>query len=109
MGNHLIVSKATVTKSGEATLVVKGDIDFTVAAELKSEGESLVAGMGDRVVVDLQEAGRMGSVAVSVLLCWLRMARAKGKEMVIVNMPRKMFDVVRMSGLDDVLPIGPSE
>ena len=48
-------------------------------------------------------------VAVSVLLCWLRMARAKCQEMVIVNMPRKMFDVVRMSGLDDVLPMGSSE
>ncbi|MGB3622903.1 STAS domain-containing protein [Ketobacter sp. MCCC 1A13808] len=85
-------------------LEISGDMVFASATWLRSEGEKLLPGMGDRIVVDLAQVGRVGSVGISVLLCWMRMAQVLGKELQYVNAPDDMLDVSRVSSLDSVIP-----
>jgi phospholipid transport system transporter-binding protein len=55
------------------------------------------------VTVDLQGATDVGSVGVSVVLSWMRKAEQLGKQLKVVNMPDKMRDVSRVSGLEQLL------
>lgn len=92
-----------VVRVDASRMAVQGDMLVPDAITLRAEGEALIASLASPVIVDLAEAGNVGSVGVSVLLCWLRKADALGKRLVVVNMPDKMRDVSRVSGLDELL------
>jgi len=85
-------------------LEISGDMVFASATWLRCEGEKLLPGMGELIEVDLAQVGRVGSVGISVLLCWLRMAQVLGKELRFINAPDDMMDVSRVSSLDSVIP-----
>lgn len=85
-------------------LEISGDMVFASATWLRSEGEKLLPSMGELVEVDLAQVGRVGSVGISVLLCWLRMAQVLGKQLKFVNVPDDMMDVSRVSSLESVIP-----
>lgn len=99
------MSSVQVTKTDAHTLTVAGVIDVTNAMVLKQEGEALLPSLSDNAVVDLGGVEQSGSVGVSVLLCWMRAAQSLNKSIVFKHMPGKMFDVARVSGLDEVLPL----
>lgn len=85
-------------------MAVEGDMMFADALELRAAGEALLPSLGDTVTVDLATVERVGSVGVSVLMCWMRCAGKLGKKLIVVNMPDKLYDVSRVSGLDEVIP-----
>jgi phospholipid transport system transporter-binding protein len=92
-----------VIRVDTSRMAVQGDMLVQEAVTLRTEGEALLASLTSPVTVDLAGAGNVGSVGVSVLLCWMRKAEALGKRLVVVNMPDKMRDVSRVSGLDELL------
>lgn len=97
--------KVEIEKQDAEHLKVSGTIDVDNAVDLKAEGEALLKSCGDMVHVDLSGVKQSSSVGVSLLLCWARAAKLLGKDIQYHHMPGKMFDVARVSGLDDVLPI----
>lgn len=94
----------SLIRVNDQQLAISGDMLFSSAARLRGEGEKVLPGMAQKVTVDLAQVGRVGSVGISVLLCWLRMAQVLGKELVFVNVPDDMLDVSRVSALDSVIP-----
>lgn len=84
-------------------MALEGDVSVTNAMDLRVQGEALLAELSSPVAVDLAAAGNMGSVGLSLLLCWQRKAETLGKRIDVVNMPDKMRDVSRVSGLDQML------
>ena len=92
------------TESPERVSVV-GVIDVQNAMDLKVRGEALIAKANDSIAFDLSGIEHSGSVGVSLLLVWMRAAAASDKQLVYLNIPSKMFDIARVSGLDDVLPL----
>lgn len=93
-----------VVQVDASRMAVEGDLLVDGALELRAAGEALLATLSSPVTVDLAGAGAVGSVGVSVLLCWMRHAEKIGKRLIFVNMPDKMYDVSRVSGLDEVIP-----
>ena len=92
-----------VTRINDSTLAVEGDIQVDEALAIRKQGEALLAGLTSPVTVDLAKAANVGSVGISILLCWMRKAEALGKRLNIINIPDKMYDVSRVSGLDEIL------
>jgi len=84
-------------------MAVEGDMLVTDALTLRSQGEALLVSLPGPVAVDLSQVGAVSSAGVSVLLCWMRKAEELGKQLLVVNMPDKMRDVSRVSGLDSLL------
>lgn len=82
---------------------VEGDMQVNDALGLREQGEAMLGSLASPVTVDLKGALNVGSVGVSVLMCWIRKAEQLGKKLVVVNMPDKMYDVSRVSGLDELL------
>lgn len=81
-----------------------GEVTTDNALVLRHEGERALKDASASLVVDLAGISRSTSAAISVLLCWMRAADRLGKKIQFANMPDKMFDVARVSGLDAVLP-----
>lgn len=94
----------SLIRVNDGQLAISGDMLFASATRLRSEGEKLIPRMEDRITVDLSQVGRVGSVGISVLMCWLRMAQVLGKTLIFVNAPDDMLDVSRVSSLDTVIP-----
>ncbi|MCG8670685.1 MAG: STAS domain-containing protein [Pseudomonadales bacterium] len=102
------MSQANIEKrpnQDTSVAAVSGVIDVTNAVALKRAGESILSEMDSPLVIDLSGIEHSGSVGVSVLLAWMRLASAQGKEIQFLDMPDKMFDVARVSGLDEVFPL----
>lgn len=102
--NGLSSLGVSLIRVNDAELAISGDMLFASATRLRGEGEKLLPGMAARITVDLSQVGRVGSVGISVLLCWLRMAQVLGKTLTFVNAPDDMLDVSRVSSLDSVIP-----
>lgn len=95
------VSKVEPVDAGR--LRVEGDMLVADALGLRTAGEALLQTLTSPVTVDLAAVGAVGSVGLSVLLCWLRQADRLGKQLIFVNMPDRLYDVSRVSGLDDLI------
>ncbi len=97
--------KTAVTWQEPNMLRVSGEVDFATAAAIRREGEELINRAPDAFVVDLGGLDSTHSVALSVLLRWLAVARQQNKACRIERIPAKLLDVARVSGLDQVLPL----
>lgn len=95
---------ACVVKVDDCELAISGDMVFSTAVCLRGEGERLIPVMRDHIRVNLSQVGRVGSVGISVLMCWLRMAQVLGKTVEFINVPDEMLDVIRVGGVDNVIP-----
>ncbi|MBA55801.1 MAG: hypothetical protein CMK89_15200 [Pseudomonadales bacterium] len=102
--NGLSKLGVSLIRVNDSQLAISGDMLFASATRLRGEGEKLLPGMSGDITVDLSQVGRVGSVGISVLLCWLRMAQVLGKTLKFVNVPDDMLDVSRVSSLDSVIP-----
>lgn len=92
-----------VVRAGDNGMAVEGDMLVTNAVDLRHQGEALLASLVSPVTVDLAQVTAVSSAGVSVLLSWMRKAEALGKQLVVANIPEKMRDVCRVSGLDTLL------
>ena len=92
-----------VFRVDDSRMAVSGDMLVDDAVALRAQGEALLASLTSPVTVDLAAAGNVGSVGVSVLMCWMRKAESLGKQLLVANMPEKMYDVSRVSSLDEIL------
>ena len=97
-------SGVSVIRVSDTLLAVSGDMVFETAVELRRDGEKQLPGMGDNISIDLAQVGRVGSVGISVLMCWMRMAQVLGKKIRFVHAPDDMLDVGRVSAVDSVIP-----
>lgn len=96
---------SAVLRSVDASAwVLSGEVTTDNAVSLRLDGERALKSAAALVTVDLGGITRSTSAAVSVLLCWMREAERQSKKIQFSNMPDKMFDVARVSGLDAVLP-----
>ncbi len=95
---------ATLKSLSASAWSLSGEVTTLNAVALRQEGERLLSAAETQVVVDLAGISRSTSAAISVLLCWMREGERLNKKLQFANMPDKMFDVARVSGLDAVLP-----
>jgi len=82
-----------------------GVISVDNAMEWVKQGEVAMGQVGGSIQFDLSGIQQTSSVGLSVLLSWMRSARKRSIELSFTGMPSAMFDIARVSGLDDVLPI----
>lgn len=98
---------AQVRAAGDGRIEVAGDLLFDDAVAARDAGRALVAGMTTPVVtVSLAGVGRVNSVSAAVLVEWQRAAAAAGRQLVVADVPPRLAGIIRLSGLDAVLPVG---
>lgn len=90
----------------DQTLLVSGEADFDVAADLAAAGREWLSEQpsGGSVRFDLSGVDRASSAVISVMLEWLRCSRARGLEVESVKLSKPLVRVTSLAGIDQLLP-----
>lgn len=96
---------ATVGYQSGPAMEVAGALEFDNVAELKRDGERLLTQHPEINSVDLTKVTKAGSAGISLLLCWLRYAKASGRKLRFVNLPEDMLGVARVTGVEALLTV----
>lgn len=96
---------ADVNLAADGRITVSGDLLFEHAVPVCTTGRGLIgAAAGESIEVSLAGLKRVNSVSAVVLLEWQRAALAAGKKLVIRDVPPRLAGIIRLSGLEQVLP-----
>ena len=82
---------------------VSGPLTFDTVLDLLSMSADWGA-RRDPLVVDLAGVGRADSAGLALLIEWLRAARAAGRPLTFVHVPRKLQTLIEVSDLAGVIP-----
>jgi len=98
---------AEIVLAAPGRIRVSGDLHFADAVAACAAGNALIAGMAAGATVEVSLAGlaRINSASVAVLLAWQRTAAAAGRPLLIRDVPQQLAGILRLSGLDEVLPV----
>ncbi len=89
--------------SDDGRIQVAGPMVMATATEVKAEGEAaLVAGAHS---VDLSAVTDVDSSAVAVLLAWTRLARQRGQDFTITQVPAAIHSLAVLYGVAEMLPL----
>ena len=94
---------ATATRAGD-TLHVHGELDFASVAALWETTRLWFRAESIRQI-DLSGVHRSNSAGVALLVQWLRQARRRQVELVFIDVPAQMREIVRVADLEQVLPV----
>ncbi len=94
-----------IRREGER-MVVSGALTLANVAAVLRDGNAAI-GEGVRTV-DLAEVGELDSSALALLLAWLREAKRRGRDLVLLNMPQGLTTIARLYGVADLLPAAPA-
>lgn len=95
---------AVVKKRGQGRFSLGGILSFLTVPDLIAETETLFKESGD-VLVDLGEVIKSDSAGVALLVEWMNEAHRQDQDIQFLDIPSQMLGLVRVSGLDQVLPL----
>jgi phospholipid transport system transporter-binding protein len=101
------VSAPRIEATGEG-LRVEGDLTFATVGALLAASRPLFSAGEATLRVDLSGVGHADSAGLALLIEWLRLARAAGRELRFQAVPGQMQAIAAASGLTDVLPLASS-
>ena len=96
---------ASLQQVNPQQMTLEGELNQHTAAALRIRYASLIGGADSQFRVDLSGVSHSNSVGLSLLLCFMRKAKKSNKSLVFVSIPDALFEMARVSGLDDVLPL----
>jgi len=100
------VSKAAIVEQSAGLFQLSGVLDYLSGPLLREQGGRLIAAsQAARCVIDCAAVDKSSSVGLSLLLAFMRDARAAGKSLVVRSLPEDMHEIASVSGLLDVLPL----
>ena len=97
------MASATAERDGD-TLRVRGELDFDTVADMWATTEAPIL-LEPILRVDLGGVQRSNSAGVALLVQWLRQARRRQVELVFIDVPAQMREIVRVADLEQVLPV----
>jgi ABC-type transporter Mla MlaB component len=90
----------------EHTLVVDGDIRFENVVDICERGIVLMKTLKSPVMINCGGLINCDSSSLALCTAWVRAAVAQKKKIVFVHIPSFMQDLIRVHGLDTLLPTG---
>jgi phospholipid transport system transporter-binding protein len=99
------MAAAAISPQG-AVLAVSGVLDAASVLALQAEGAAWIRSEAPaRFTLNLAAVEYSSSAGLALLLDWLRSAAACDKQVQISQMPADMRALVRVSGLENLLPV----
>lgn len=91
--------------SQEAIWNLSGRITYETVSSLLSEGAKRIKESPNKIAIDLSQVSTCDSSGVALCLEFLRIANTHNKSLVFSNPPLRMIDMIRVSGVDTILPM----
>jgi phospholipid transport system transporter-binding protein len=100
------MSQAQLEKGSlEGQFRLQGALTFDTVTGLLDRGNQLFAAC-PALEIDLMGVDRVDSAGLALLTEWTRSSQSLQQDIRFINMPSQMRDLLRVSGLDNVLPFG---
>lgn len=91
------------------TAALFGDIDHHAAREIRTELDDVIArSRPELLILDLENVGFMDSSGIGLILGRSRSVRAAGGELLIKNARCEIAEVIRISGLGQLIAAQPT-
>ncbi|MDR6957131.1 phospholipid transport system transporter-binding protein [Pseudomonas brassicacearum] len=98
------VSESAVRLGEAGELMLSGVLDYRTGPTLRKQGQALIkSAKGAELVIDCSGVEKSSSVGLSLLLCFMRDAKAAGKTWSIQGMPEDMREIAQVSELTELL------
>ncbi|MGJ7516702.1 STAS domain-containing protein [Pseudomonas baetica] len=98
------MSESAVLMDEAGELRLSGVLDYRTGPGLREQGRALIkASKASALVVDCSEVTKSSSVGLSLLLCFMRDAKAAGKSLSLRGMPEDMREIAQVSELTELL------
>lgn len=95
-----------IEQGANGELLLSGVLDYRTGPALREAGRALIHGAGGGSLrMDCSGVTKSSSVGLSLLLAFMRDARAEGHELRITGLPADMEKIALVSGLLDILPL----
>jgi phospholipid transport system transporter-binding protein len=99
------VSQASISELSPGVIRLAGVLDYSSAPALREQGARLIKATAPAAcVIDCTEVAKSSSVGVSLLLAFMRDAKAAGKSVSIKGLPKDMREIANVCGLLEILP-----
>jgi phospholipid transport system transporter-binding protein len=85
-------------------LEIIGELSFNTIPKLRNIGCHFIT-KNERPIFNLQQVISEDNSGVALLMAWTRFAKKLGKNVYFINLPNQLRDVIKLSGLEDILPI----
>jgi phospholipid transport system transporter-binding protein len=99
------MSDARIETGAGGELRLIGVLDYRSGPALREAGRVLISASRAALTVNCSAVERSSSVGLSLLLAFMRDAKAVGIELRVSALPDDMQKIARVSGLLDVLPL----
>ena len=98
------MSEAAIRQGANGELLLSGVLDYRSGPALREAGRELIAASPAReLVLDCAAVEKSSSVGLSLLLAFMRDAKATGKNLSVRGLPQDMQGIARVSGLQQLL------
>jgi len=97
--------QAELVKKENGKVALVGEVNANNIVDILNQGEQFFSTLSSDICLDLIDLTSAKSMVLSLLLSWLRCLKRLKVNCEIINMPPKLFDMARVSGLEQVLPI----
>jgi anti-anti-sigma factor len=97
-----------VLESGVGCVYLSGRLDILGVQQIEMKFTMITSTQRESVIVDLTEVELLTSIGLGMLIANANALNANGKRMVLINPQPRVERVIRISGLDQILPIANS-
>jgi phospholipid transport system transporter-binding protein len=91
-----------LNKNGQWKVI--GELSFDNVPKIYKIGYDIIS-ENKEVIFDLQDIVAIDNSGLALLTAWTRYAKQLGKSIYFVNLPSKLLDMAKLSGLENILPI----
>ncbi|WP_220813899.1 STAS domain-containing protein [Pseudomonas paralcaligenes] len=98
------MSETAIRQGAGGELLLSGVLDYRSGPALREQGRELIRSVpAAELVVDCSAVEKSSSVGLSLLLAFMRDAKAAGKKLSMRGLPQDMQGIARVSGLHELL------
>ncbi len=98
------MSETAIRQGAGGELLLSGVLDYRSGPALREQGRELIRSAPTaELVVDCSAVEKSSSVGLSLLLAFMRDAKAAGKNLSVRGLPQDMQGIARVSGLHELL------
>lgn len=94
--------KATISGSGNH-FEISGPLTFATVEQVAHLPSGWQTG-SDSLTIDLRGVPRADSAGLALMVEWWREARTAGKTLLVLNIPARLYDLIRVNSLQDLFP-----
>ncbi|MBI3773829.1 MAG: STAS domain-containing protein [Gammaproteobacteria bacterium] len=98
------MSDLKLLRLAEGEFRLEGELSFK-SVPILGDQEDVLFNSGDTVICDLSGIERSDSAGLALLMSWMRAAQHRGRSLRLRAMPAQLLSLVRVSGLEAVLPL----